>query len=235
MGYLEAQAAAENSNFRARRADARLSILLFGSDCVGRMDPESSKPGTMPSWRRLVFLGAGWGVGLAVTLAVMVGAFVWYKAWRLKQWDATAIKVSLDKITPITTHDEKCNPSIDLVFTYIMENATDLDYRLDDTTNVTWMRRVSGDALEPEQHYKRPRHDALRSRPLIIPARQRVRVEVSEMGWEWLGREVDCPAERASTADRSAQVSVRLREIDLNGFVLFDNAMRYQINFPVAR
>jgi hypothetical protein len=85
-------------------------------------------------WKRPLVIGIGWGLGTAVALAAIAGAFIWYEGRPKppvppKPWNTTAIKAQYDYAD--TEGDKNY-----IVIYYTVENFTDFDYQLDDAHNV---------------------------------------------------------------------------------------------------
>jgi len=107
-----------------------------------------------------------------------------------------------------------------LFFSYDLENNTGIDYRLADVPDVFIMARLKMDgSLSQEQ--------ALRlSYPVVVPARQRVRIAIEEeypFAWP--------PASDPGSDDRLRNF-VKERLENIAGFVLFDEIDHCQVELP---
>ena len=120
-----------------------------------------------------------------------------------------------------------------LLLYYVLNNATDTDYRLRDGSNVVMMMKVRGQSggereLSPS--------DLTVFYPIFVPSRQRQIVVV-----KYLGQTYDfrlqlklhaSPKEEQAYHDKLG-VFVRHQSPNLGGFVLLDKASRYRIELPV--
>jgi hypothetical protein len=169
-------------------------------------------------WKRWLVFGAGAGAAFAVTLAVIVGGFLWRESRPKppKPWDTKAITASFGSID---TEGEK---NI-LVFYYTLENSADSDYRSPDGAGVSIAGR-----LKREQSLSIARGAISLDYPVFVPAHQRVLFALHLSGYPCTEPLPPPGAERR--ADLSAYVAKEMPNLD--GFVLFDEANRYQINFP---
>src|SRR5277367_6172363 len=85
----------------------------------------------MAEWKRPLFIGVGWGIGTAVGLMVLVGAFFWYEGRTKtpKAWNTTAVTAEYDYALTEGSNN-------DIVVFYTLENTTDFDYRVDDAHDI---------------------------------------------------------------------------------------------------
>ncbi|OFW24780.1 MAG: hypothetical protein A3H27_11485 [Acidobacteria bacterium RIFCSPLOWO2_02_FULL_59_13] len=193
-------------------------------------NPQTFQIKALPVWKRLLLLSAGASAGFALTMAVIIGSFLWYysRPKPPKPWNTKAIKATFSKITPKEYFDAECNERYDLVLDYILENVTDWDYSLADASDILWMRKLpTQDAMQPEYEYKSPFQ-------IDIPARQRVLVRVQPPLTidEAIRRMRSEPTCQAIARKSKIDISAGLIPGDFAGFVLFDKPNRYQINFP---
>lgn len=107
-----------------------------------------------------------------------------------------------------------------LYLAYEVQNHTDSDYRLADGPQALVMTRLRVDGSLSSQQQVRL------SYPTFLPARQRARVALeilSPYGW---------PAENDAAFQDKLRDFVNQRLADAQSFVLFDQADRFQIEFP---
>jgi len=107
-----------------------------------------------------------------------------------------------------------------LYLAYEVQNHTDSDYRLADGPQALVMTRLRADGSLSSQQQVRL------SYPTFLPARQRARVALeilSPLGW---------PAENDAAFQDKLRDFVNQRLADAQSFVLFDQADRFQIEFP---
>jgi hypothetical protein len=109
-----------------------------------------------------------------------------------------------------------------VVFLYDLANRTDSDYQLAKGPSVVIMRRLkSSGSLSSEK-------PAILASSAFVPAKNRTRIAVEiRQPFTWPGR-MDAKSE-----DRLRQL-VAGEVTDIQGFVLFDQSTRYQIDLPGA-
>jgi hypothetical protein len=107
-----------------------------------------------------------------------------------------------------------------LYLAYEVQNHTDSDYRLADGQQALVMTRLRADgSLSSQQQVKL-------SYPTFLPARQRARVALeilSPFGW---------PGDNDAALQDKLRDFVNERLADAQSFVLFEQADRFQIEFP---
>ncbi len=179
----------------------------------------------MPLWKRLVLVSASAGAGFALMLSLIFGGYVWHQS-RPKPWNKEAIKTTFDKIGV-----EGVNNA--LVFYYTMENATDSDYRIMYASSVITMGKLKA----PESlSYDRDYLDI--DFPIFIPAGQRVRFAI-HVPFSYVPKQspagyLQKPKNEQKRDPSGEELATYVNEEmgNLDGFVLFDNVNRYQIDFP---
>jgi hypothetical protein len=133
------------------------------------------------------------------------------KPWNSKAITATYVGAQLRELD---------SGSAALYLAYEVQNHTDSDYQLADGSGALVMGRLRADgSLSSQQH-------ARLSYPTFLPARQRARVALeipSPFGWPADGD----PAYRDKLRD-----FVNQKLVDVQAFVLFDQADRFDIEFP---
>jgi hypothetical protein len=108
----------------------------------------------------------------------------------------------------------------EIVFLYDLDNKTDNDYQLAKGPAVVIMSRLkSSGSLSSEKQV------ALAS-PAFVPARNRTRIELG------ITRAFNWPARMDASSEMRIRQLVAGELGDLEGFVLFDQGMRYQIELP---
>lgn len=192
-----------------------------------------------------LFLAAAGGAGAAFALAAFVTVGLWFmlRPKPLKAWNTQALKASLDSID---TEGERDN----LVFEYMVENTTSSDYRVSSAGELSVAARLTAQkGLTMDREQKGLRLDY----PIFIPAGQRVRLTVHLMEYSYSSENVidkairgtaEGPWEKyrvppAAGADTTTQkhreevkayVAEELKNLD--GFVIFDESHRYEIELP---
>jgi len=178
------------------------------------------------SWKRLFLIGASVGAGFALMLALIVGGVICYNSRPkpVKPWDTSALKATYDYVD--TEGENKT-----LVFHYIIENATRVDYKLESADNVVLASRIQhSNSLSVERD-----ENVLKIEwPVFIPAGQRVTLAL-HVGYPYPGK-VESFAEMTSNELENYRKAVAHHVSEklpnLNGFVLFDQTNRYQVNLP---
>lgn len=136
------------------------------------------------------------------------------QGWQLNAIQASYVHSTLREVDP--SHAV-------LLFSYDLENKTDVDYRLSEHSNsgdVIVMSRLASDGSLSQDESMRLAH------PVYLPSRQRVRItiEVSHP-FQW-------PVPGDPAQDAKLKDFVKQRLTNVAGFVLFDEAHRCQVNLP---
>jgi len=171
----------------------------------------------MPPWKRLVVICASAGAGFAFALALIVGGLLWhkYRPTPLSPWNVTALQASWDRMDFefIAANGKRRT----IVFYYALENQTDRDYEVKDRTSMVIYEQFSGKHNLELSEDKELSLDY----PLFVPARRRVEIP--------LHLNVTYTDEDEK---KYGKLPDFMRGTSIKGFVLFDKANRYQINFP---
>ncbi|MGA2183826.1 MAG: hypothetical protein ABSH47_12415 [Bryobacteraceae bacterium] len=177
----------------------------------------------MTGWKRVVLGGLSVGAGFAITFVLVWGGYLWYAARPRppKPWNASAIRASFDRLD---TEGEKNT----VVFWYTLENRTDFDLRLAATGNLHMMGKLQ------QQGSLTPFDDRFGSfdLPIFVPAKQKVRYGIHlDIGYtEHSNGDATLDEKRAYRKRLAAWLNAKLE--NLNGFAMFDDEDRYQIDFP---
>jgi len=109
-----------------------------------------------------------------------------------------------------------------VIFFYDLDNLTDSDYRLASGPTVVIMSRLQpGGSLSSDQQI------SLDS-AAFVPAKNRTRIALEiNHAFAW-------PAQRDAAAERQLRQFVAEQVAGLKGFVLFDQATRYQIELATS-
>jgi hypothetical protein len=109
-----------------------------------------------------------------------------------------------------------------VVFLYDLQNETDSDYRVESGPGVFILTRLKSDSsLSSDKPFRL-------NAPVFVPARNRIRVGLqSAQPFAW-------PADKPEAADDKFRELVARDTDNLAGFVLFDQATRYQIELRGA-
>jgi hypothetical protein len=182
----------------------------------------------MTPWQRILLRSAGAGAGAILATGLLLSAAVWYSG-RPKHpapWNANAIRATYDGVRTGPTLDDKGGTKQELWFYYVVTNTTDLDYKFDQADQLTLMGK-----LETERSLLNADYLTI-DRPVFIPSKQSVRLKVHMPSNDFKEAEPDYHSpEHKQYHDKLLQ-HINSNFDDLDGFVLYDNTNRYQINFP---
>jgi hypothetical protein len=181
---------------------------------------------SLPTWKKLALGSLFGGIGFAAVLAAVAGTLVLYRSRPIppKPWNTSALVASTKAPYFYTLSN---NDGIH--FNYRVTNNTDSDYSLDDEATkrlkVTF-KSEDGAAVSHPIGPKDP--DTTLDSPVFIPARRTGELTLSI-------NISDYPRRRAIEAEKDYQD--RLEKWDktdfpIPGFVLFDEATRYEIDLP---
>jgi hypothetical protein len=181
----------------------------------------------MSEWKRPLIIGIGWGFGTAFGVMFLVGGFLWYQSRPKppkppKPWNTVAFKADYDMAD--TDGDDN-----NIVIYYTLENATDFDYRIEDSHDIA----ISG-KLKDENSLVFSSNLLKIDYPIFLPARKRVRFPI-HIGYPY-------PVKKNSNADTEERKKYRqgvekylTSEMgNLDGFELLEQANRYEIIFPAG-
>ncbi|MGO9094051.1 MAG: hypothetical protein ACLQGV_02415 [Bryobacteraceae bacterium] len=187
----------------------------------------------MTGWRKLALLAAGFGGGFAVVMAAIVGGWAWYQGRPVKPkpWDSRAIVATFDY--PDTESGAPEGPSGSspdiIVLYYTLENTTEIDYRMPAEEQI----EVDGRLKREKSLTSGSLHLPLDKEPVFIPSGQRRRFAVHLH----YPMKVDLGPEPRTKEEHRKKwkliADYMKKELpNLDGFVVFDSANRYQINLP---
>jgi len=164
----------------------------------------------------------GWvAVGLAA-VAVIVAAVRFTRGaapnGQAEAWNSSAIRSTLAGIRV-----KEIDPAhAAVVFFYDLDNRTDTDYRLASGPNVVIMNRLQpSGSLSSDQQINLDAN-------AFVPAKNRTRIGIE------ISRAFAWPPTRDAAAERQIRQLVADQVAGLEGFVLFDQATRYEIDLAAA-
>jgi hypothetical protein len=184
------------------------------------MEPDMVDSSDMPPKKMMVW--AAWVAGGVCLLAVILLAAQFHRggaadgapnSWNSGAIHGTLAAVRVRELDP--THAA-------VIFFYDLENRTDTDYRLSSGPDVVIMSRLqSSGILSSDQPISL---DAA----AFVPAKNRTRIALEiTHAFEW-------PAQRDAGAEKQLRQFVVDQVSGLEGFVLFDQATRYQIELATS-
>jgi hypothetical protein len=178
----------------------------------------------MASLKKIAVVSFSFGAGIAFIAALIIGGFFWYesKPKPPAPWNTTAITPKYDHIGT----EEEFNY---LVFYYILQNNTDYDYQISDLSNIVILAKLkrqdsfSGDKDSPY---------LTTDYPIFIPAGKRLRFGIHLRYPSGKRLKADASIEERKKFRKELEKYVDKKLSNLNGFSLFDEMNRYQIDFP---
>ncbi|SRR5260221_2277886 len=168
------------------------------------------------NWKRLFIKTAGFGAGAALVLAVVAGVGIWYmnRPKPPKPWDTKAITATFNKLEFGNIGKEQAAG----IFSYILENDTEYDYRLPD--NLITMQHLSGsNTLD--------KFNLMVEEKIFIPSHQRASVTLVAL---FNSKDDITPADLNDEKKLAEFATRRIKSID--HLVLFDESNRYEIDLP---
>ena len=158
------------------------------------------------------------GAGFAVMCAMIIALVSWYSS-RPKPWNPAALKATFDSF-------DLESKSYKLIFYYILENATSADYELRPTSKSRMMQKLK------RQDSLIVGNGVLYDNPLFIPAKKKIRfsIELDASFKEYFPSNI-LTYDREKRSKTIAEFAKK-EMANLDGFVLFDEARRYEIDFP---
>lgn len=175
------------------------------------------------SWKRLFIKAVGLGAGFALMFTLLACVGLWYmNRPKLpippKPWNKEALKAEFRSVG--TSREDN------FLFQYVVENNSDIDYRINSMSGVSLGAKSKGYLAMCDDCV------SLTILPAFIPAHQKVLVPV-ELKYKIPG---DLKTElNRTTSDNESNVVqsyVERNYTHLEGFVLFDENTRYEIDFP---
>ncbi len=146
----------------------------------------------LATWKRLIFISAGAGAGFALAVSLIVGGFLWYQSRPAppKPWNTNAILATFNtgfdlsagyvpkagsvkkKHYDLSAGEDSEVHTNELSFTFILENSTDSDLRLSESsTNSILVRLKQEGALTSRWKPKL-------TLPVFVPAKERATVSL---------------------------------------------------------
>jgi hypothetical protein len=182
---------------------------------------------SISGWKKLAIRAFFGGVGFAIALAIIAGAAVWYhnRPERPKPWNSTALKATFDTMEISAGHWTDIY-SYPVAFYYNVQNNTDRNFEIDNSTLTKMVVLTDGNVLSKEfGNYQDG--DVTVDGPPFIPAGGTARIVVRV---SYYYPNDFTKADQADVKKVIATFNRRLKE--LNGFVLFDEENHYRIDLP---
>jgi hypothetical protein len=177
----------------------------------------------MSSWKTILLRSVGFGIGVTLALCGLAACLIWYndRPKPPKPWDKQAIVAEYDGARLYGEKD-------DISFFYMLQNNTDLDYRIESKSGV----EVTAKLKQEKGFSTFGAGFVTTDYPVFVPARSRVWIGLS-IPYPYHTKEKDNP-----TPEERGQYSLAVEKYvtneltNLDGFVLFDTSSRYEIDFP---
>jgi hypothetical protein len=175
----------------------------------------------MPTWKTILLRSAGFGVGVAIALILVVGGVAWYQG-RPKRWDESALSVVSSESNTSWKFGAQAAPEFaGFSLDYALRNNTGGDITI--TENVVIMERQAKEKTLKQISFATPYSS------YFIPAHQKAEFSVK--------LDVSCSdysAENIKVHERDPKVCFEEIFGSADGFVLFDNAQKLEIFLPKA-
>lgn len=185
--------------------------------------------------------GAG-GVAIAIAVLAVIGVWYFFRPKPPKPWNTGALKATFSYVD--TEGEGKS-----LVFYYLVENTTPVDYKVSSSSELSLAARLK---QQKSLTMDREQKSLLLDYPIFVPAHERVLLAVHLPGYSyssetavdnairgtpkdpWEKYEVPPSPGLDTTEKHRENVKAYVGRIlkNLDGFVLFDESRRYQIEFP---
>jgi len=173
----------------------------------------------MTTVKKLIIISVSAGASFAVVLASLSALLFWWES-RPKPWNSQAIRATFEAIG-VNGAEQK------IVFRYTLHNNTNSDYRIESMNGIALMAKLE----EPASLQGNADEVFKCSIPFFLPVREPVLFEIESVpgfkGEIKTGRGTD---QEPTKDELTTFVNKEMR--NLNGFVLFDEARRYKIDFP---
>jgi hypothetical protein len=174
-------------------------------------------------WKKTLLLGFSFGAGLAIFLSIAAGSFLWYESHpkppeSAKPWNSKAVTAEFDFLDIVG--DES-----NIAFYYTLQNNTETDYQLPEDPQV--MAR-----LKDEKSLTAAKDMIKKVDSVFIPQKQRARYVIIFNGSYPEKKKADYVNEEKAAFRNRLKQYLNKHADDLDGFVVFDNANRYEIDFP---
>jgi len=167
--------------------------------------------------KKIFLRSIGFGAGFALILCAVVGVFLYYgsRPKPPKPWNQDAIKTNSSGLSI------SCGESVVFHYDYIVENTTDSDYYFPKDNKSAFIVLPENKGLSQDKSFE---WDS----GVYIPSKQKIEVSfrVSHEYTESFLKE-NCKNE-----DKKVTAFILRRLEEMDGFVIFDSLLRYQIDFP---
>ena len=172
----------------------------------------------MKTWKAIAIRSLFFGIGFAVTIALLGGAVFWYLK-QPKPWNTSAITAQYDEIG--TEGEENT-----FVFYYTLQNNTKKDYSISKYSEIPiFVRLADEERLGGSPSSKWLTYD----KPVFIPAGYKILFAVHLKYPYPKSPKKSATREEKKEFRKKAEQYVSQKFRNLDGFVLFDKALHYEI------
>jgi hypothetical protein len=174
----------------------------------------------MEGWRKLLFRAMGFGIGVALTIALIASVlslWIWH-GQKPKPYSSMSITA---KYIGISENENTGYADV----RYVVANNTDYDYTLAKET-YTHFGELTDDGAFRDSFENYPALDL----PIFLPAHSKVEI-VIHTGVRPLNGQGDSDTERTDWSISAARI-LKIVNPQLDGFVLYDDVRRLKITFP---
>lgn len=175
-------------------------------------------------WKKWFWRSAGFGFGITTALALSIGVWIWYSSRPKppKPWNTKAIVATYYRAIEI--EDRK------LRFEYVLENTTDADFRIEEYEKPSLAARLE----DPDSLTGFGSENFKIRLPVYVPTKQKsiVYIEMPDYGFKGGPLSSSATPEEKKTQRLAVATHITENMSNLNGFVLFDESARYEIDFP---
>jgi len=173
----------------------------------------------MRSWNKLTVVGISAVVlSAAATFAVSRYRHAVLASGHPVPWNSEAIKAAFAGVQ--VREIDAGNAAV--VFFYNLENTTDFDYRMENSPSMNFLSRLKSDGSLSSEDQPHLDHAA------FVPARNRAHIGLE------LVRPFRWPTQNGAASDEEIREFVKRQTSNLEGFVLFDEKTRYQVELRGA-
>jgi len=177
----------------------------------------------MSELKRWLIKSVGFGSGFALMLAILAGLCFWYisRPKPPKPWNRSAIKASYYRA-------ESQDNGVD--FQYVLENTTTEDLRLTEADRPD----VAVKTADTNSLFGFDSENVKLLLPVYVPAKHRTRVEIKISGYRLDATDpgVNATKEERDNYHKEVAEQIALKTPNLEGFEVFINSGRLEIDMP---
>jgi hypothetical protein len=176
----------------------------------------------MTTVKKLIIISASAGASFAVVFVSLSALLLWWQSRPEppQPWNGQAISATFESIRVHGTEQK-------IIFGYTLRNNTNSDYRIESMNGISLMIKLE----EPTSLRGNVDEVFKCSIPFFLPAREQVLFELESVaGFKSEIKTSRGTDQKPTKEELTTFVNEKMQ--NLNGFVLFDEAHRYKIDFP---